>query len=203
MQSAESLGVGLEQFFQSTLVKNGRGIREDVKAPVPIFGTGRYELPNLIGDYATNYNGLLYGQWFHNYTLPVPTQFSLSPPPSEEHTSSPWEIIRQLFWDNRDYFLQFGNEITLPGMSFSFPYVTQLPPNIITCEGERPRGTGTYIPDMVILILMPLNFSFALNISHNLLKEPTTTMVTLLITKYILSHCRRTFLTKVDMNCLG
>ncbi|XP_031271328.1 uncharacterized protein LOC116129750 [Pistacia vera] len=149
MLPGESIGMGLEKFFLNTLDRNGKGQRPDAQVPVSVFGTGRYEESDLNGDFNSCYNGLLYGQWYHDYTLPVPSQLNPSSPPSEIRNRSAWDSLRQFVRCKRNLFYRWGTEVFVPRLPFCHPYVSQLSGATFNVdEVEKSRGTGTYIPDM-------------------------------------------------------
>lgn len=150
MLPGESIGIGLEKFFLNTLDRNGKGQRPDAQVLVSVFGTGRYEESDLCGEFNSYYNSLLYGQWYHDYTLPVPFQLSPSSPPSEIRNRSAWDSLRQFVRCKRNLFYRWGTEVFVPRLQFCHPYVSRLSGATFNVdEVEKSRGTGTYIPDMV------------------------------------------------------
>lgn len=142
------LGMGLEKFFINTLERNGKGLRPDVQVPIHAFGSGKSEAADLSGDYDSYYNGLLYGQSYHDYTLPVTAQFSPPSSPSEIPSRSAWDIVCQYVQGKRNLVYQWGTEVFVPRLPFCHPYASQAPASTFSIdEGEKSRGTGTYIPE--------------------------------------------------------
>ncbi|XP_044509444.1 uncharacterized protein LOC123228201 isoform X3 [Mangifera indica] len=149
MLPGESIGIGLEKFFLNTLERNGKGQRPDALVPVSVFGTGKYEESDLSGDFNGYYNGLLYGQWCHDYTLPIPFPLSPSSPPSQVRNGSAWDSLRQFVRCKGNMFYQWGTEVFVPRLPFCHPYVSRSSGATFNVDAvEKSRGTGTYIPDM-------------------------------------------------------
>lgn len=152
----ESIGMGLEKFFMNTLDRNGKGQRPDVDVPIHAFGTGKSEAADLRGDYDSYYNSLLYGQWYHDYTLPVTSKFSPPSSPSQISNRSAWDTVRQFVSCKRNLFYRWGTEVFVPRLPFCQPYASQLPGATFSLdEGEKSRGTGTYIPHVVYYTFKP------------------------------------------------
>ncbi|KAH9702827.1 ntp transf 2 domain-containing protein [Citrus sinensis] len=142
------LGMGLEKFFINTLERNGKGLRPDVQVPIHAFGCGKSEAADLSGDYDSYYNGLLYGQCYHDYTLPVTAQFSPPSPPSQIPSRSAWDVLCQYVQGKGNLVYQWGTEVFVPRLPFCHPYASQVRASTFsTDEGEKSRGTGTYIPE--------------------------------------------------------
>ncbi|GAY40579.1 hypothetical protein CUMW_053040 [Citrus unshiu] len=143
-----SKGMGLEKFFINTLERNGKGLRPDVQVPIHAFGCGKSEAADLSGDYDSYYNGLLYGQCYHDYTLPVTAQFSPPSPPSQIPSRSAWDVLCQYVQGKGNLVYQWGTEVFVPRLPFCHPYASQVRASTFsTDEGEKSRGTGTYIPE--------------------------------------------------------
>lgn len=142
------LGMGLEKFFINTLERNGKGLRPDVQVPIHAFGSGKSEAADLSGDYDSYYNGLLYGQCYHDYTLPVTAQFSPPSSPSQIPSRSAWDVLCQYVQGKGNLVYQWGTEVFVPRLPFCHPYASQVQASTFsTDEGEKSRGTGTYIPE--------------------------------------------------------
>ncbi|KDO44283.1 hypothetical protein CISIN_1g0061401mg [Citrus sinensis] len=142
------LGMGLEKFFINTLERNGKGLRPDVQVPIHAFGSGKSEAADLSGDYDSYYNGLLYGQCYHDYTLPVTAQFSPPSSPSQIPSRSAWDVLCQYVQGKGNLVYQWGTEVFVPRLPFCHPYASQVRASTFsTDEGEKSRGTGTYIPE--------------------------------------------------------
>ena len=145
------MGARLEKFFMNTLDRNGKGQRPDADVPVPAFGTGRSEASDLSGDYDKYYSGLLHGQWYHSYPLPVPPQSSLPSSPSQIKQKSSRDVPPQLLQSKQNIFSQRGTEVFFPRQK-CYPYASPVHVAISGIDTMRKsRGTGTYIPDMVYL----------------------------------------------------
>lgn len=146
----ENMGLRIENFFVTTLERNGKGQRSDVSVPVTAFGSGRSEASDLSGDYDGYYNSLVYGQWYHGYTLPASAQATTPPrSPSRVPSRSPWDFLRRLVGFRRNNFYRRNRDLYVPRLPFSHPYISQLPsaPFGFNDTGKS-RGTGTYIPNM-------------------------------------------------------
>jgi hypothetical protein len=145
------MGTRLEKFFMNTLDRNGKGQRPDAEVPVPAFGTGRSEASDLSGDYDKYYSGLLHGQWYHNYALPVPPLPSPPSPPSQIKQKSARDVLPQLLQSKQNVFSHRGTDVFLPWPQ-CHPFASQLQDAASGIDTTRKsRGTGTYIPDMVYL----------------------------------------------------
>jgi len=130
------MGAALENFFFSTLDRNGKGERADVDVPVSPFGTGRSEECVLRGDGESYYGGLQYIQLYRNYAMPVTVHSSSSSRPSQDDILA---LSRQQNWS---MFYQGGTDVYIPGQTlYHRTYSLE--------EGGKSRGTGTYIPDLV------------------------------------------------------
>ncbi|CAK7339962.1 unnamed protein product [Dovyalis caffra] len=143
----EVMGARLDKFFSNTLERNGKGQRPDADVPVPAFGTGRSEASDLSGDCDKYYSGLLHGQCYHNYALPVP-QPSPPSPPSQIKQTGARDVLPQLLRNKQNVFAQRGTDVFLPRPQ-CHPYASQLQGATSGVDTARKsRGTGTYIPDM-------------------------------------------------------
>ncbi|KAI4370497.1 hypothetical protein MLD38_018847 [Melastoma candidum] len=100
------IGEEIEKFFKYTIDRNGRGHRPDVQVPIPAFGTGKYEVVSLVGDYNTFYNNYLYSQWCQECSL-LPEE---GLPPLNTHASN----LHQPGVFNQSASPRKGTEVFLP-----------------------------------------------------------------------------------------
>ncbi|XP_012091160.1 uncharacterized protein LOC105649191 isoform X1 [Jatropha curcas] len=144
-----SMGAKLENFFRNTMDRSGRGERPDVQVPVPAFGTGRSEAFDLSGDYEDCYSGLIMGQWYHNYSLHLPTQISPPSSPSEFQQTSTGDTLSQFLQCKQHVFPQRGTTLFAPVVPILHPYLSKIcATTSVIDEMGKSRGTGTYIPDV-------------------------------------------------------
>ncbi|KAJ8771050.1 hypothetical protein K2173_023375 [Erythroxylum novogranatense] len=144
----EHMGAALEKFFTNTLERNGKGERPDASVPVPAFGTGRSEASGLSGDYETHCCGLVHGQWFHDYTLPVPLQRNPYLPSQIQRESLRGSQFK-LSQCREEGFLRNSNRGYDPKRPVFNIYTPQI--SALTCgigKMGKSRGTGTYIPNL-------------------------------------------------------
>ncbi|XP_025013825.2 uncharacterized protein LOC8260858 [Ricinus communis] len=147
MLPGENMGAGLENFFINTLDRNGRGERPDAPVPVPTFGTGRSEASDLSGDYDNYYNGILQGQWYHSYSLPVSPQLTPPSSPSQIQQGCTWDTLSQLLRWKQNFLSQRGTNVFVPRVPYHHPYAAKVYATASsTDEMGKSRGTGTYIP---------------------------------------------------------
>lgn len=152
----------LEIFFLNTLDRNGRGLRMDVDAPVPTFGTGKFDRFCLSGEFDSYYNDFVYGQWHREHALasgqpPSPPPIALptpSPPPLSPLPPSP-RNQNDGRWNTSSRF-QFQIRATTPPWRGADAFVLrpilqhpQSPRGGSYSEFGKSRGTGTYIPSTV------------------------------------------------------
>ncbi|KAJ4830553.1 hypothetical protein Tsubulata_017540 [Turnera subulata] len=145
----ERMGAGLEKLFANTLDRTGRGQRPDAQAPVPAFGTGRCEVPDLAGEYGRFYHGLLYGQQYHNYIMPILPQLSPPSSPSQIHQKNTWDALSYLLRHQQIVFPKRGTDVFFPRESLYHTFTTKQNGVIPQRNGVgKCRGTGTYIPQL-------------------------------------------------------
>lgn len=151
MLPMEKMVQELEAFFLNTLDRNGRGLRMDVDAPVPTFGTGKFDNFSLNGEFDSYYNDFLYGQWHQEHNLASDQPPSLLPPALPPQSPRNWDTSCRF---------QFQNRATTPPWrgadAFVLRPLLQQPqsPGGGSCnEFGRSRGTGTYIPKPVRKII--------------------------------------------------
>eukprot|EP00257_Ricinus_communis_P026003 XP_025013417.1 uncharacterized protein LOC8259537 isoform X2 [Ricinus communis] len=145
----ENMGAGLEIFFINTLDRNGRGERPDTLVPVPTFGTGRSEAFDLSGDYDNHYSGLLQGQWYHKYSLPVSPEMTPPSSPSQIQQSFTWDRLSQLLRCKQNFLSQRGTNVFVPRVPHRHPYAPKVYATASTSDEKgKSQGTGTYIPNV-------------------------------------------------------
>ena len=149
MRPGESMVEGLKKFFINTLNRNGRGQRLGVEVPVSLFGTGKFLVSYLSGDYDNQFSGLNYGQRFHKYSLPIPVQPCRPTSPSlvqnrSAHMQSSWNISAL---SNTNDFVPRPLCHSNASQLFN-TLVVHKTANRASVEAEsNSTGTGTYIPD--------------------------------------------------------
>lgn len=139
---------GIESFFQCSLERNGMGLRPDAEVPVPAFGTGRHAESELSGDFDKNYNALLYSQWYH-YICQANSPSSSSEMPKE----SPMTKLFQSLTGTENFSFSGQTNVLVPKVPFCQLDFSQVPAAPYGPEDWKSRGTGTYIPNMVCLLL--------------------------------------------------
>ncbi|XP_050208883.1 uncharacterized protein LOC130014588 isoform X1 [Mercurialis annua] len=146
----ENMGEKLEQFFVNTLDRNGKGERPDTVVPVPTFGTGRSEASDLSGEYESYYSGLIQGQWYHNYSLPMSPQMTPPTSPSPTEPRCTWDTLSQLLRCKQKFLSHRGTDVFVPRVpQLHHPYASKVyAPASTMDEMGRSRGTGTYIPNL-------------------------------------------------------
>ncbi|CAN1297604.1 hypothetical protein LINPERPRIM_LOCUS23529 [Linum perenne] len=144
----ERVGRGLENFFSNTLERNGMGERPDADVPVPPFGTGRYEGIDLDSDHVRwCHSGLLQGQLYHRYKLPdYFHQLPLLPPRALSRSSG--DALPGSLQNMQNI---FQHRVTKAFLQRGQPMLFPCPAPRCSTPFERPRGTGTFIPDKVSL----------------------------------------------------
>ncbi|CAN1297609.1 hypothetical protein LINPERPRIM_LOCUS23529 [Linum perenne] len=140
----ERVGRGLENFFSNTLERNGMGERPDADVPVPPFGTGRYEGIDLDSDHVRwCHSGLLQGQLYHRYKLPdYFHQLPLLPPRALSRSSG--DALPGSLQNMQNI---FQHRVTKAFLQRGQPMLFPCPAPRCSTPFERPRGTGTFIPD--------------------------------------------------------
>ncbi|XP_031372713.1 uncharacterized protein LOC116187855 isoform X2 [Punica granatum] len=144
----------LETFFLNTLNRNGRGVRLDVDAPVPVFGTGKFERFSLNGELDSYYNDFLHGQQRQEHALSsdqppsLPslalTAPALAPPSPRNQNDGRWSPSSRLQFQSRATPSSWrGADAFVPRPHLQHP---QSPRAASYIEFGRSRGTGTYIP---------------------------------------------------------
>lgn len=149
------MGEELEKFFENTLDRNGRGERPDALVPVPMFGTGKCEPFDLTGDYDSYYGGLQYTQLYHEYAYAASMPLGLTYSCVWDENTLTWTM--QL---NGNGYYQRGADGFYQGGANEFytmvPHYYPNPPQFVDTGFDisgagRSRGTGTYIPEMVVI----------------------------------------------------
>jgi len=136
---------GLENFFINTLEINGRGRRADVRTSMPAYGARGLETSSADGDSNDLLTGFLYGLWFQDYGMIYPVQpiRSASPPV----WNNGWiEMGQNMHYDQNMHYSVDES----PPSSIDSPTSCQLTNPASVEEKRKSRGTGPYIPHLVI-----------------------------------------------------
>ncbi|CAN0923832.1 hypothetical protein LINGRAHAP2_LOCUS33775 [Linum grandiflorum] len=141
--SGEHVGIGLENFFANSLARNGRGQRPDADVLVPPFGTGRYDIIALDGDYgAWGHSGPRQGQQYH-YTLPDHFHHRLPLPPRNLSMGGSRDVLP---WFLQQRQTVFHHPATEAFLQRGFPMRCRCPAKLCTTFSVQQKGTGTFIP---------------------------------------------------------
>ncbi|KAJ8442678.1 hypothetical protein Cgig2_003722 [Carnegiea gigantea] len=166
MLPPEKIAKGLENFFVNTLERNGRGRRADLLVPVPAYGTGGSEISSSIVDSDELLTGIQYDMWLNGYGIISPIQ--LNPLATPQVWSNEWvEMGQNMPFDQSIYYDVDGS----PPSSVDSPRSLQLTIAVSEEEKGKPRGTGLYIPHLVICffpseLLLPAHTSLAFRFCH-------------------------------------
>ncbi|XP_057475128.1 uncharacterized protein LOC130763261 isoform X2 [Actinidia eriantha] len=165
MLAPESIDQGLKEFFETTLDRNGKVQRPDVRTPVPVFLTGKSEIADLNGDYYNYLANITYCGRYHNTESIPPTsplqfwnqdagmQFNqIFVPP----TTMKRFVLTPLFHPKagQSSSAALGDEdiLKVRGISTSMPTSVEKMLKALSMETCIPytesRGTGTFIPDV-------------------------------------------------------
>ncbi|KAA8517667.1 hypothetical protein F0562_015141 [Nyssa sinensis] len=103
-------------------------------------------LSDLTGDYESHFSSLQYGQWCHENTSSLPA-FPI--PPSQFQSKNSWDPIRHSSQFKRNGFSHTSANGVLPTPPF-YPMNTLLIAGVAfgVEEMPKPRGTGTYFPNV-------------------------------------------------------
>lgn len=109
-------------------------------------------LSDLSGDYESHLNSLHWGRWCHDYALTASVS-SMAPIPmlSQFHGKKSWDVIRRSVQLKQNVFSQLNANGVVHRPPF-FPMSPPLLPGGVGFgveEMPKPRGTGTYFPNMV------------------------------------------------------
>ncbi|KAL4021490.1 hypothetical protein IC575_020291 [Cucumis melo] len=108
-------------------------------------------LSDLNGDYESHCNSLQIGRWYYEYALSAAALSPIPPPlPSQYPNKNPWDIIRRSVQVKQNVFAQINCNGLLARPAF-YPMPSPILPGGATLAMEeipKPRGTGTYFPNM-------------------------------------------------------
>ncbi|XP_022950092.1 uncharacterized protein LOC111453279 [Cucurbita moschata] len=107
-------------------------------------------LSDLSGDYETHFNNLQIGRWYYEYALTAALSPTPPPLPSQYPNKNAWDIIRRSVQVKQNAFAQMNNNGLLARPAF-YPMRSPILPGGATLgmeEMPKPRGTGTYFPNM-------------------------------------------------------
>lgn len=104
---------------------------------------------DLSGDYESHLSSLHYGRWCYKYALAASVP-SIPPMISQFQSKKSWEVIRRSVQLKQSVFSQINNGV-VPQPTFYSMNPPLLPGGIgfAVEEMPKPRGTGTYFPNMV------------------------------------------------------
>lgn len=107
-------------------------------------------LSDLNGDYESHCNSLQIGRWCYEYALSAALSPIPPPLPSQYPNKNPWDIIRRSVQVKQNAFAQINSNGLLARPAF-YPLRSPILPGGATLGMEeipKPRGTGTYFPNM-------------------------------------------------------
>lgn len=108
---------------------------------------------DLAGDYATHFRNLQYGQFCHGYAISSPVS---SPPLSPQlPNKNSWESIHKSIQLLQNLNCRSNGSCVALGARF-YLNPSSLFGVAFGEENKRPRGTGTYIPNVVLLFVNPM-----------------------------------------------
>lgn len=108
-------------------------------------------LSDLNGDYDSHFNSLQVGRWYYDYALNAALSPIPPPLPSQYPSKNAWDIIRRSVQVKQNAFGQISSNGLLARPSY-YPIRPPILPGGATLgmeEMPKPRGTGTYFPNMV------------------------------------------------------
>ncbi|PSS33256.1 Altered inheritance of mitochondria protein [Actinidia chinensis var. chinensis] len=170
MLPPESIDQGLKEFFETTLERNGKVRRQDVRIPVPVFLTGKSEIADLNGDYSSFLANIIYCGHYHNHdssTQSIPPtspsqvwnedagmQFNqIFVPPPKMRSCAPIPFFHPKAAQSSSAALVDGDIPKIRVTSTSMPTTSveemlkALSMDMYIPNTES-RGTGTFIPDI-------------------------------------------------------
>ncbi|XP_009363860.2 uncharacterized protein LOC103953787 isoform X1 [Pyrus x bretschneideri] len=132
MLPGERIGMALENFFVTTLDRNGRGERADVTTPVPAFGTGTSEESDLTGDYDKHCDSLLFANAYQFFNT-----HNGAPPFVDDDMSK---------WNSLVYTAQLYGNVIFQMAENAYQSAATFGVGVI----KKSHGTGTYIPNLAL-----------------------------------------------------
>ncbi|XP_022925116.1 uncharacterized protein LOC111432455 [Cucurbita moschata] len=107
-------------------------------------------LSDLNGDYESHFNSLQIGRWYYDYASSAPLSPIPPPLPSQYPSKNAWDIIRRSVQVKQNPFAQINSNGLIPRTAF-YPIRSPILTGGATLgmeEMPKPRGTGTYFPNM-------------------------------------------------------
>lgn len=141
---SSSVSLSSEDFFPGS---RGYGFLTSNVGPPEAFNA----LSDLNGDYESHLNSLQIGRWCYDYAFNAALSPMPPPLPSQYPSKNPWDIIRRSVQVKQNAFAQINSNGLLARPAF-YPIRSPILPGGATLgmdEMPKPRGTGTYFPNMV------------------------------------------------------
>lgn len=106
-------------------------------------------LLDLNGDYESHFRNLQYGQFCHGYAISAPVLFSPPLSPQLPNKNS-WETMQKSLQFQQNVNSRSHRNCVALGPQFYPGNHSSLPFAVVGEENKKPRGTGTYIPNVVL-----------------------------------------------------
>ncbi|KAM1141690.1 hypothetical protein FF1_041552 [Malus domestica] len=132
MLPGERIGMALENFFVTTLDRNGRGERADLTTPVPAFGTGTSVESDLTGDYDKHCDSMLFANAYQFFNT-----HNGAPPFVDDDMSK---------WNSLVYTAQLYGNVIFQMAENAYQSAATFGVGVI----KKSHGTGTYIPNLAL-----------------------------------------------------
>nr|XP_028961798.1 uncharacterized protein LOC103432908 isoform X2 [Malus domestica] len=132
MLPGERIGMALENFFVTTLDRNGRGERADLTTPVPAFGTGTSVESDLTGDYDKHCDSMLFANAYQFFNT-----HNGAPPFVDDDMSK---------WNSLVYMAQLYGNVIFQMAENAYQSAATFGVGVI----KKSHGTGTYIPNLAL-----------------------------------------------------